>query len=102
MLRGSMTLLLAFVVLSILADTGAARLHVITGTVTEWQAGEWVSVGNEQTDPGGLRIAMRETAYEGDVGAIEPGVRVTVWHKSVGEGWPIADRVRVLADATTR
>ena len=94
------SLFIAFVVLSLLADSGAARLSVITGTVTEWQVGELISVANEQTDREGVRIALRETIYERDPGAIKPGVRVTVWYRSVGERRPVADKVRVLVDAT--
>jgi hypothetical protein len=90
-------LLGAFVVLSLLADRGAATQRVITGTVIEWQVAESISVANEQTDAGGVRLALRETVYEGDAGAIKPGVRVTIWYRSVGERRPVADKVRVLA-----
>lgn len=110
MRRASMSLLVvAFVVLSVLADRGAARLRVVTGTVVQFQAGEWMSVANETTDPMGFQIALRETtAYEGqehgpafDPAAIRPGVRVTVWYGSVGGRRPVADSVRVLKDAAT-
>jgi hypothetical protein len=88
--------LVAFVVVSALADSGGAEPHVITGTVTEWQVGESIAVANEQTDPGGFPVALRETAYEGDPAVIKPGVRVTVWFRSVGELRLVADKVRVL------
>ena len=90
------SLIVAFVVLSVLADSGAARRDVVVGTVTEWQVGEFISVANEQTGPKGFRIALRKTVYEGDPAAIKPGVRVTVWYRSVAELRPVADRVRVL------
>jgi len=93
-------LFFAFVVLSILADRGAAGQRVITGTVIEWQVAELISVSNEQTDPGGVRLPLRETVYEGDAGAMKPGVRVTVWYRSVGERRPVADKVRMVPDAT--
>jgi hypothetical protein len=65
-------LLVTFVVLSFFADSGASGLGVITDTVAEWQAGQLISVVNEQTDPGGFRIALRGTVYDGDPGAIKP------------------------------
>ena len=93
------TLVVAFVVLSLLADRGAAGQRVITGTVTEWQVAELIAVANESTDPGGVRIALRETVYERDPRAIKPGSRVTVWYRSVGERHPVADKVSVLPDS---
>ena len=94
------TLFVAFVVLSLLADRGAARQRVITGTVIEWQVAESIAVANERTDPGGVRIALRETVYDRDPRAIKPGIRVTVWYRSVGEHRPVADKVSVIPDAT--
>ena len=95
------TLFVAFVVLSLLADRGAAGQRVMmTGTVLEWQADESIAVANEQTDPGGVRIVLRETVYEHDPRAIKPGTRVTVWYRSVGERRPVADKLSVLPDAT--
>ena len=95
------SLIVAFVVLSVLADSGTPQL-VITGTVAKFKAREWISVANEATDPigatnpMGLWIILRDTTtYEGSPAAIKPGVRVTVWYRSVGERRPIADKVRV-------
>jgi hypothetical protein len=90
------TLFVAFVVLSLLADRGAAEHQVITGTVIEWRVAGSIAVANQQTDPGGVRIALRETVDERDVRGIKPGVRVTVWYRSVGEGRPVADKVSVI------
>jgi hypothetical protein len=95
---GTAALVVAFVVLSALVDRGAANQRVITGTVTAFQPGEWISLANDQTDPEGLRFAVRETTvYEWrdpepspDPTAIKPGVRVTVSYAS-----NVADRVRV-------
>jgi hypothetical protein len=94
------TLFVAFVVLSWLADRGSSGEHVMTGIVLEWQADELIAVANEQTDPAGVRILLRNTADERDRRAITPGTRVTVWYRSVGEGRPVADKVSVLADPT--
>jgi hypothetical protein len=89
------TLFVAFVVLSLLADRGAGGQRVITGTVIAWQVAEWIAVANEQTDPGGVRIVLRETVYERDPRAIKPGIRVTVWYRSVGERRPVAAKIKV-------
>ena len=90
------SLILAFVVLSLWADRGRATQRVVTGTVGEFNAGEWMSLASDQTDPMGIRIALRDTVYEGDPAAITPGVRVTVCYRSVGERHSVADKVRVL------
>lgn len=95
------SIVVAFVVLSALADNGATQL-VVTGTVAEMRAGQWMSVANEATDPLGFRITLGETTvYEGDRDAIKPGVRVTVRYRSVGERRPVADEVRVLPESAT-
>jgi hypothetical protein len=85
MLRLCISLLVAFALTSLLADSGASKLHVIRGIVTEWQPGHSISVANEQTDPGGVRVTLRDTVYSGNPSAIRPGVRATVWVKRVGE-----------------
>ena len=95
------SLVVAFVALSVLADRGATQ-RIVTGTVGEFEAGEWISVANEKTAPMGFRIAWHETTdYEGSTAAIRPGVRVTIWYRNVGERHLVADRVRVLAAAAT-
>jgi len=100
-MRGFMpSLIVAFVVASVLADSRAPQ-HVVTGTVLEFHAGEWMSVANATTDPTGFSIALRETtAYESrdhnsvlDPAALKSGVRVTVWFRSVGERRYVADKV---------
>jgi hypothetical protein len=71
---------------------------VVTGTVKEYVAGEWISVVNETTDPTGFTIALRETtAFDGDVALIKPGLRVTVSYRHVAERRPLADAIRVLS-----
>lgn len=83
------SLFATFMALSVLADRGAPQ-QVLTGTVSEIEAGEWLSVVNETSDPMGPRVALRKTVYEGEPAAIKPGVRVTVWFRSIGERvpWP--------------
>src|SRR5687768_10881464 len=93
-------LFVAFVVLSLLADRGAAGQRVITGTVVEWQVAELIVVVNERTNPRGVPITLRDTVYEREPPAIKPGIRVTVWYRSVGERRPVADKVSVLPGAT--
>jgi hypothetical protein len=44
-------------------------------------------------------IALRKTtAFDGDPALITPGLRVTVWYRSVAERRPVADRVRVVPE----
>src|SRR6476620_12084825 len=106
------SLILAVLMLSAVADRiGLDALVILwgvvdgnthgssTGTVTEFHPGDWLSVA---TGPYGtvtidLRLTLRKsTAYEGDVAAIKPGARVTVWCRNIGERYLVADRVRVL------
>jgi hypothetical protein len=91
-----MALVVAVLGLSFVVDRGAGEQHVVTGTVTEWGAGESIKVVNESTDPQ-FRIRLRDTVYEGDASSIAPGDRATVWYRSVGERLPVAVRVRVLS-----
>jgi hypothetical protein len=86
-------LFVAFVMLSLLADRGGAGQHVMTGTVVEWQADEFIAVANEGTHPRGVRFALRDTVYERDPHAIKRGIRVTVWYRIVGDRRPVADKV---------
>jgi hypothetical protein len=89
------SLVVALAVVSALTD-GGLKQHALTGIVGEYHPGDWISVGNETTDPRGVQITLRKTtAFEGDP-AIEPGIRVTVWYRSAAERRPMADRVRVL------
>jgi hypothetical protein len=75
----------------------------LTGTVTEFHAGEWLSVATVTTDTRGFRINLRKTtAYEGSAAAMKPGVRVTIWYRNIGERYLVSDRVRVLAAAVPR
>ena len=93
------SLVVSFVVLSVLADNGATQGTLI-GTVSELEAGEWMSVA---TDSRRIRVALRETTvYDSNPAALKPGVRVTVRYRSVAERRPVADHVRVLSDAATR
>ena len=93
------SVLVAFIVLSVFADSGRSTQSVATGTVAEVHAGEWMLVADQ-----GMRVhvALRETTvYEGNPAAIKPGIRVTVWYRGVAERRPVADKVRMLADART-
>jgi hypothetical protein len=93
------SLVVAFVVLSVLADSGVSTQRIASGTVAEVHAGEWMLVANE-----GMRlpVALREkTAYEGNPAAITPGIRVTVWYRQVAERRPVADKVRIHGESST-
>ena len=93
-------LIVAFVVLSVLFDSGRSAQHVATGTVAEIHPSEWMLVANQ-----GMRlpVALRATTtYEGNPADIKAGIRVTVWYRGVAERRPVADKVRLLAaDART-
>jgi len=89
-------LLIALAVLSLFNDSGTSKVRAITGDVVEWQGGQWISVANEQTDPGGVRINLRAADYDGDRDAIRAGARVTVWYRTVEERYPVAVRMQVL------
>lgn len=95
-------LVAAFVGLSRVADRSARGQRIVTGTVTEWRANEFIAIANGQTDLEGFRIVVRNThtVYEDDTDTIQSGVRVTVWYRNVGERRLVADRVRVLDAAT--
>jgi hypothetical protein len=94
-------MVVAFVVLSTLADRHAPQ-RIVTGTIREIEAGEWLSVATHTTDPKGFPIALRETTiYEGTAAAFQAGARVTVWYRNVGERRFVADRVRLLTAAAT-
>src|SRR5688572_13475829 len=96
------TLAVGILVLSVWAG-GRATKRVITGTVTEFKAGESISVATESTDLGGVTIALRATTtYSGNPATIKPRSRVTVSYRYVGERRPIADSVRVLTTSATR
>ena len=96
------SLVIGFVVLSALAYRGAPQ-RITTGRVVQFEAGEWIAVAKEESDPKGFQIALRgTTSYEGTTEALQTGVRVTVWWRSVGERRFVADRVRVLPAAATR
>ena len=89
-----LALVVAFVVLSALADNGATQ-RVATGTVAEVYDREWMLVTNEHMR---FPVALGEkTAYEGNPASLRPGTHVTVWYRFVAERRPVADKVRLLA-----
>ena len=87
------SLIVAFVVLSVLADRGRSIQGIATGNVVEVSPVEGLLVAGE-----GMRLRVRlteTTSYEGDVSGIKSGARVTVWYRMVGERRPVADKVRM-------
>jgi hypothetical protein len=91
------SLAVAFVVLSALADNRRSAQRVVTGTVAEVHTGAWMLVANE-----GMRLPVAlvdATVYDGNPAAIRPGIRVTVRYRHVAERRPVADKVRMLANA---
>ena len=99
---------IGFVVLSTLADRGGVTHRVVTGTVVEFRADEpikgragVIAVINDGVDP--YPIALRGTKFDSRSGArtIGVGTRVKVWYRYVGEGRPVADKIRVLPNSPT-
>ena len=101
-----MAFVVAFLALSVIADKSAMfvglslvgweRPRSVTGTVTEWHAGDTIAVGSEQ-NPRGFPLALRpNTVYEGDAGTIRVGVRATVWYRNVSERRLVVEKLRVL------
>ena len=93
------SLVVAFVVLSVLADRSVSTQRIASGPVAEMHAGEWMLVANE-----GMRLPValqQKTAYEGSPAALTAGSRVTVWYRLVAERRPVADKVRIHDDAST-
>ena len=92
-----MAFVVALVCLSLVADRSAREQRIITGTVTEWRAGESIGIARTSTpDSRGIVLRLRNTLYEGDTDTIKPGVRVTIWYRNVAERHLVADRVRLL------
>ena len=95
------SLVITFVVFSVLAQRRAAP-STVTGTIAEFEAGQWLSLASEGSGRG-FRIALREgTDYEGSSAAIKSGVRVSVSYRSVGERRPVATKVRLLNNGEGR
>jgi hypothetical protein len=111
-MRGFMTaLVVAFVVLSALADSTATVHHVVTGTVVKFEAGRSISVAVGATRRSvGMMIPValsKTTIYERqqasaiDPAAIRSGVPVTVEYSCNAASRPgcVAAKVRVLTDS---
>jgi len=96
MLRLSLALLVVLAVLFLVEHRSTSAVLVMTGDVVASHPGRSITVANEQTDPGGVRIDVRAADHEGDRDAIRSGARVSVWYRSVGELYPVAVKVRVL------
>jgi hypothetical protein len=92
----AIVVLAVFVALPLLDASRASTVRDLTGTVVGSQAGQWISVANEQTDAGGVRIVLPDRAYDGNRGSIKTGARVAVSYRLVGERYPVAVKLRVL------
>jgi hypothetical protein len=71
------------------------RPHAITGTVRDWQPGEFISVTRGSYDPVGITFSLRNTGYDDESRSIRIGSLVTVWYKMVGERRLLASRVKL-------
>ena len=107
-----MAFVVAFLALSGVADKSAMfvglslvsrdRPWSVTGTITEWRAGESIAVHRDRYPPGLAMTLRPNTVYEGDASTIEVGVRVTVWYRNVSERRPVVEKVRVLDGVVPR
>ena len=73
----------------------ATKPHAITGTVRDWQPGEFISVTRWPDDLVGITFSLRNAVYDDESRSIRSGSRVTVWYKMVGERRPLASRVKL-------
>lgn len=103
-MRMVISLVIALVVVSALANRGAAVQQVAAGTVVEFKAGQLMAVVNESLD---VPLSLREsTVYERRIpacianpAALRTGAQVIVWYRGVGERRPVADKVCVRREA---
>ena len=82
-----------FVVVSAVAERRAPQRE-LTGTIAAWRPGEFITLAR---DSGAITVTLRNTVYDGD-SALEPGARVRVLYRSIGERRFVADHVRVITD----
>ena len=72
------------------------------GVVTEVEAGRWIRIANEMTDPQGFRMALnRHTRLEGDPRDLRRGARVRAWYAG-GGGEYVARHLTILTDDPRR
>jgi len=101
-------IVVAFFVASILSYRGSSNRIAVTGTVVDFRSGESITVANDQVVT--LRLELdRRTRYEteesrgpSDSSAVSIGSRATVWYRSTDERRRVVERVRVLANGTSR
>ena len=94
------SLVVAFLVLSGLADRGAAQ-RIATGSIREIEPGRSIVLSRFDSDVAGLSITFRSTTvFEGSPDRLKPGVRVSVWYRLVSGRRPVADKVRVPAGSS--
>ena len=102
------SIVVAVLVASILSYRGSLDRIAVTGTVVDFRSGESITVANDQVAT--LRLELdRRTRYEteesrgsSDSSAVSIGSRATIWYRSTDERRRVVDRVRVLANGTSR
>ena len=110
--KSVMAFVVTFLALSAVADKTAmfAGLSLVsrekpsslTGTITEWHAGEAIAVGGDHYRPDFTMALRPDTVYEGDANTIKVGTRVTVWYRNVSERRLVVEKVRVLDTVTAK
>jgi len=102
------SIVVAVLVASILSYRGSHDRIAVTGTVVDFRSGASITVANDQVVT--LRLDLdHRTRYEteesggsSDSSAVSVGGRATVWYRSTDEHRRVVERVRVLADGTSR
>ena len=84
---------LLFMIASAVAERRAPQRE-LTGTIAAWRPGEFITLAR---DAGAITLTLRDTVYDNGP-VIQPGARVRVLYRSVGERRFIADHVRVITD----
>ena len=90
-------LVVAFVVASAVADKGATTHYIVTGTVTELEAGERMLVVNEVAR---VPVTLTSSTILEGRAALTRGVKVRLWYRYIAGESSVADKVRVLSEAT--
>lgn len=100
-MRGFLAFFTALVAALWLVSGRSAPLSSVTGVVKHVDASIGISVANDQTEPSGLGISLRDsTKFDIDPATIAPGMTVTVTYRVVGERHPIAEAVRTSVRET--
>jgi hypothetical protein len=99
----TLLLLIALLVAIGVAQMWPTPSSHMTGRITAIEPGQWIVIRNDMMDPQGLRFALVEsTVLDGDARLLGRDVQVRIDYAAIGEGQPVARRVRVITAPATR